>query len=639
MSSLIPLEPVQNAVSFRDRVSIKLNRSGTELLNPIAGSDRNGNGGVGGHGVQLKGHLQDAAETVDSATARIVDDDGVSISTYNFKSELSLDISNLLFSANLIAGVHLPVGRNEVTISFNTGRIIKQRIYVAENLHAVAINGETTTETVPVTIFMEAIDGNIEVSWGVSFYPSWNDEIGRQHGANVEALGGAIVKPYGGAKTVEIYRVGAVHLSERNCETLNRMSWTPTGSGEIQTFECRFRSLTGSANWVWAQFKVKFVACPEEGAPVTTVTETYDNNPKINLPTTPPDTPRIPPEDGYVHPGPGDEVRVHVADIGHRLGELTDAATGRIRLRGYKGGISDDGSTMLSGVYTGEQIVAIATVDVGTDVTITLASGDIGSPTMVVAEIQVDDGAGGWISGNSIIHYLDESDVGSLPDAPTVSSVSFSYGTDTLSYTLDDYGWINEDVTLHIKPLSSVIANKSGLVQVVADMGIETGGAETTSTVLYSSGTGAKTFAYNTTNNEAICVWFTNSYGASSTISFFDKSVSNGNVIKQGPTISAASLQGALTPRSRVDFTLDADGGHLSNLTPVLIIVDSAQDQVQVTMSAITTGSGSRSFNLNTGHVDIDGHYYLGLVGAQGGMASNMLHIDNTVLGTNTLLA
>lgn len=655
-----PLAPVPNAVAFQNRVSLILNRAGTDLQNPVCGTNRylvgeTADPAGGGFNIRVSFALMDAAEVVTAATVRSYDENGDFVESVSFKGSISHNTTSLVATADLVAGVDFPTAsagrRNEIVVQTNANRTLKQQIHCRDKpTDIVTVNGQVTTELEPLDIQMEEIDvlGNFTASFRVAFFSSWNDEVARQHGAEGVNLNGAIEKPYGGARTVEVFSefggddFGNLVEAEADCEETTTLTWAPTSDGETVHLSFKFRSLRGSDEFVLGEAWVRFFEC-EEGAPASTtcVIPPCEEYPIITTPPTFPDIPEIPDDDvGTFDPDDG-EVVVGVGGLGNSGSGGTDFATGLLRLAGFAGGVESVGGVATPFVVPlGEQTYALTDSDVGTDVTVTLDT-DLADASLIVVSIESEGGGTGTLRGNSLVYVSDHTDIVDLPEPPTIEqsspAPSFSFSTRQLTFTVNDFGWPDEDLSVRARPLYGEIRNISAQAQTYDDVSVGSATVDT-ETVLYSSGTGSKTLTFSWSNNDIQGVVFTfyNSFGATTYEFYTDRGFTDSGEVKKGPSISSVALDG--TALDEVSFNLDDDGGAVGSLTPFYIIVDSAGSQVQVTGSAsITVGSGARTFKLNTGHDDIDGHYYVGLFNEQGGLASSNLSHINNLGGSNTL--
>ena len=644
---VIPTAPVPNAVNFKDRVAIRVNRAGTELMNPVAGTNRTTYGATGGFNVRVSWTLLDESETIRSAQFTSYDEDDAVVDSSNIIAKVTRDTANYTAYANLIAGIDIPSSaaglRNELVVQTNLGRTITQQIYVRNApVDIVTFNGVTTTNSSPLQVELEQIDGVTPYRWGVQFFPTWNDEVGRQHGAGVTALQGQIAKPYGGAATVEAWKFGAIlTYSERPVEELSTMEHTPTAAGETVWYEYRFRSKAGSASYVVGYGYIRFFECEETPASSATSICPEDNPPWIEFPPDVP-PPSIPPDENTTTFDPSTpSVDVRVGGLGRTGADTNSHAAGTIIVQGFIGGQhATAGSSVPTIDYLGTKTVAIDSGDVGTDITIDI-DGDIAGADLVIVTINSESAGTDDLNGNSLIYVSEDAAEMDTPSAPTVINVDFEFDAHELSFNVTDYGWPSTNMTAHVVPLYSIVSSSPGQPQTIGSLGIDTTTTALTQSVLYSSGTGSKDLAFTLSPDpQAVVVWFSNAFGQTAPI-LIDEGAIDSGVMKKGPAIAAGLLGTTTDTRDTVQFNVTDDGYATGSMRYFYIIVDSNLDQVQFTddspSGSITTGVGPKSFIVETGHHDIDGHYYIGLYNGQGGIRGNLLHIDNTTFGARTL--
>lgn len=618
----IPQTPLPSAVSFENRISLLLNRSGSQRINPIIGTGKTGQVTEGAN-VRVKFSLSDAAEEVFTAKVESFDDDGNITSTSNIKSLFTYDTTNLLATANLVAGSHFATDslgvRSIITVRTTRERIMKQQLWVADKpTDIVVLDGVVTTAADPLVI---RTDLNVPYQIPVAFFASWNDEVGRVHGLGQTTRN--TNKPYGGMKTVAITSTGGgPTTSETNIEDVKQVAFTPTVDGQQVTFTFTFRAETGASDTIVAQAYVKFIECNPIAGPQG-IPAGVGAGPLISIMNS-----------GVIGADSiGPTIQVQIDYIPAEVESASNADI-TLTLKGYTGGV-----TKLSGGSAD----AVANVLLGTQTETYTSSGQktiqldsvLQDATLIVVEATAIEGSATAI-GNSLIYATDDSDLG-IPDPPTVSAISFDFTLDRLTYTLDDIGWTGETVTIHVRQLQSIIATGGGSAQEQSDLAVDVSLGDLTATAEVGSGK-QKDFTLDS-RTTAVAIWFTNSRGSSSVITFGDDgTVDYGSVIKY-PAISAFTLvdDGLGGTKNKIQFTLDDDGNNPGQLTPIYIIVDSAQNYVQENKGAIiANGTGARSFTVSSGHDDIDGHYFLGLISDQGGLVGDLLHVSN-VGGANTL--
>jgi len=270
----IPQAALPSAIEQENRISVLLNSAGSQSSNPIAGSNRwdpVGDAYIAGQGmnIRLVIPLADSAERIRGASAQTFSDVGVLLTTTNLKSLFTTDTTTLKATANLVAGRDITSSasgtRSIITIITTRRRRMTAQVWVRDvGTDCVLLGGTETTAVQPYT--MAVADIAVARNVPVSFFASWNDEVGRQHGASSVTLSNNVVKPYGGAKTVEIYQVGAgpvytLFQSESPVEDINTMVITPAGDGVLMEFQFRFRSETGSSDYVVCPAWIKFEEC------------------------------------------------------------------------------------------------------------------------------------------------------------------------------------------------------------------------------------------------------------------------------------------------------------------------------------------------------------------------------------------
>lgn len=644
---VIPTTPVSNAVEHKNRIALRLNRAGTEFDNPVAGTSRYNSSDVaqasGGFNIRVNCSLVNSTETIAGANVTAYDVNDAIASTTSFG--MTENTTTLKATADLIAGVDFPTTalgyRNEVVITTSLNRVIRQQIYVRDTpSDIVVLNGQVTTADEPLIILMDAINGSNVATWRCGFFPSWNDEVGRSHGANLATLQGQIIKPYGGALTVEVYRTsisGVLVHSEQPCQELTTMSYMPSSDGEVVEYWFKFRSATGSGDYVLGKGFVKFVQCEEGGGAVVIDTGVTpdDEPPQISFPPNTPDSIVIPPNEvGYWDPTAG-EIDVILDDLGRFAQTNTDFTNGEIVVDGYSAGdkvttTGDNHEKFVKYVASTEEGVTAA--EIGTTVTVSIPA-EMATCDFLIVSIRAEGSSTDAIMGNTLVYMTNASDQGTFPQAPQIESSSpapsFSWSTSTVTFTINDFGWPNEDVTCHCQPLYGEIRNQLA-AQSFDDIGIETAVGKTTSTLLYSAGTGSQSVAFTLLGTpEAVAVWFTNNFGASEVFVFFERTeITNAGEVKKGPQATGFSLTTTSTTNDTIQFTLNDDGG--ANAAVSVSYAAFGQDYyIEGAAQNVAVGSGTRSIVVEAGHEDLDAVYAVTVYNEQGSQIGRPRLIDN----------
>lgn len=271
--------PIRNAVNHEDRVALLLNKAGSSSDNPLAGSkytsfsanDASTISTTKGVGLRIKFGIVDDSETISSAKVMLVDSNGDQSVHMDIKDRFVR--SGNEWYADLFAGSgeDLPSATESqrifVTIFTNLDRRIKQQCYVRDvQNNAVLLNGAETSSTAPVAYVKQETAQAQTFPIPTSFFASWNDEIGRQHTGS--ALSNPVIKPYGGAETVEVYHMvgdtrGSQVVAETPVQDLSSILITGTAGEENEVFPLMFyfRAKAGSDNTIAVRAYVRIYSC------------------------------------------------------------------------------------------------------------------------------------------------------------------------------------------------------------------------------------------------------------------------------------------------------------------------------------------------------------------------------------------
>lgn len=282
--------PIRNAVNHEDRIALLLNKAGSSSDNPISGTsytsfsadDASTISTTKGVALRVKFGVADASETITSAVVNSVDSNGDQTSFKDIKSKFVKTSTE--FYADLFAGSgeDLPSGSSSqrafVDISTNLGRRIRQQCYIRNTAsNTVLLNGAATSSTAPVNYIKADTATEQTFTIPTSFFASWNDEIGRQHDADNVALKNPIIKPYGGAETVEVYGLigdsrSTQYAAETPIKDVSSIQITsPVGQDDVtHTLIFYFRSKTGSDNTIAVKAYVRIFTCGTSGTGSTT---------------------------------------------------------------------------------------------------------------------------------------------------------------------------------------------------------------------------------------------------------------------------------------------------------------------------------------------------------------------------------
>jgi len=619
--------PIRNHVNYEDRVSILLNRAGSSAKNPIVGTQRHdpvggafatvvGNGAV----LRLKFGMAEYSETINSATIQEVNDDGTSAAgAISIKALFTTNTSTMAFSADLIAGDggQIPSGssakRSLIRIHTNLNRKIEQQVYVQdapENI--VVVRGAiTSTDSRYRSVSSAEIDGSETFPIPFSFFPTWNDEIGRQHGASGVATELNIAKPYGGMKTVQVWTTSGVSLvtdltGEIPIEELTSIDFTPTNSGQMYNLQFQFRAETGSADFVLGYAYLIFSDCVAGSG----------------------ESPDVPPSTG--HPPGGDvidgpDIIVDPEGYGTDSGGTTQTGY-RYFLTGYKGGNSEAGpGTAIANVASGTQTETYPTAAL-TQKTITL-NATLQEADLIIAEIQSEDGT---VKGNSIIYATATADTGLLPSPPTVAVAGsdFNFTTDLGSVTISDFGWPNTDATVYCRSIGAGITN-TGAAQSSSDTFADVTSGELKSVSFpYSASTPAtiSTLAFGfATAPKSVAIWAANDFGSSDpTYIHFDDDGSVDGGIAAAPTISTLAL---VATNTRLTFTISTGHNQTASFTYQVTILPKLGGTALTQTGTFANTTTSATIALDSGNQAVNGHYTVYLEGQNGN--SNTLFLDN----------
>ena len=599
--------PIRNFVSFEDRVSVLLNRSGSTYKNPLTGTQRKDPDGVydisteidKGSAFTLKFSIAEYSETIKSATVQEVDDEGNPLGGIkNIKSKFNSDLTNMNFSASLIAGEDLFSGttakRNYIEIKTSLNRHIVQQVYVQDlPSNAVVLRGQVTSSGNRLRyLSANAIDGTEFFKVPVSFFPTWNDEIGRQHGSTEVASSLNIAKPYGGFETVEVNLIsgtsfGTEYFAEDDIEKLTDLTFNPTSSGATYDLVFRFRTKRGSSEQVLGFGYVIFEDCG------TTSSEN--------------DTPPVAgtPSGGAIIDGP--TVPILVEDFGTGSDGSANTSFSMV-LTGFKGGVQNDGGTAdpIASVSSGSQTFSGLTTNGASDLTIT--DSDLLNADLVIAEVR--DNAGS-VKGNSIVYTKSVTDIGSMPSPPTLSSASFNFSTEVATVTVSDFGWPSTNATLYARSIQSGI-KQTGSAQTSSDTFADVDSGETESSVLTYQATSLSTtvdfssaFA---SAPQAIVIWAENTYGRSQ-LYFSDDGSTSASVLNK-PTFSSLVLSTTSSTNDTVQFSLDSAGNATTgNLTVTINILPADGSAVLTQTSTQTTTTGTKKITLDSANRNVDAWY------------------------------
>jgi len=627
------LTPIRNHVNSEDRVSVLLNRSGSSAKNPIVGTQRQDVGGATdismhsktGAVFQLKFGMAEYSETIYAATIQEVNDDGTGAApASSIKSLFTTDTVKMVFTADLIAGAtgHLPsrstATRSLIRISTNLNRRIEQQVYVQDAPENIVLAGGTisTSDNHFKTVSGSEIDGTRTWAIPFSFFPTWNDEIGRQHGENAAAVALNIAKPYGGMKTVQAWLLPHGGLpnfdtdmtGEIPIEELSSLEFTPATSGSHYHLAFQFRSETGSAESVLGFAYLLFEDCVAG----------------VSVPDIPPY------DDGGTAP-PGTDIStshpiIPVRPQGYGTDTSGETNTGfRYVLTGYKGGVADSGGGAVNpfaSVSSGSQTFPLPGSLLG-DLDLTMTDTDLLAAEVVIAEIQNETGT---VRGNSIIYTRAYTDEGTLPTAPTlnISVTDFDFTTDTASVTILDFGWTNTDATIYCRSVGAGVSSATAS-QTSSDAFADMDSGELKSVVIPYTTVPItnSTIAFGfTTPPKAVVIWASNSFGVSHEVSFDDDgSVDSG--IAVAPTISTLAMVGGI----KLTFTVGTGHNQTAAFGYFVTILPKLGGTALTQTGTLTNTTTTANISLVGANQNVDGHYTIYLEGQNG--HTNTLFLDN----------
>lgn len=606
--------PLRNFVSFEDRVAVLLNRSGSTAKNPLVGTQRKDPGGAfdivtqtdKGAAFSFKFAMATTSESISFASVQEVDNENNAVGNpVDIQSSFVADTTNMRFSASLLAGEHLfsdtTPKKNLIKIKTTLNRNIEQVVYVEDMpSNAVLLRGQITSTTNRLR-FLSAntIDGSETFKVPVSFFPTWNDEIGRQHGADNVASALNIAKPYGGFETVEVNLVstanfGTTLFEEDDIEKLTDLSFTPTASGATYDIVFRFRTKRGSSEQVLGFGYVIFEDCG------TTSTEN-ETPPVAGTPSggTTVDFPHV------------TALEILVIDFGTN-DDGSAASNFQMVLTGFKGGVANTGGTAdpIASVSSGSQTFTGLTTLGASNLTVTDA--DLLQAELIVAEVRSNDGT---VKGNSIIYTTGKTDTGTLPNPPTLVSPSFNFSTEVATVTISDFGWPDTNATIYAQSILSGI-EQTGSAQTSSDTFADvTAGELEQSTLTYQATSLTTTIDFSSafaTPPEAIAIWAANSYGRSD-VFFLDNGATAASVLSK-PTFSSLTLTTVSTTNDTIQFTLDGAGNATTgNLTVTINVLPADGSAVKTQSSTENTTTGTKRITLDTANKNVDGWYVVSI--------------------------
>lgn len=636
---------IRNAVTYQDRVALLLNGAGSSKQNPIQSKNPGGldTTGANGYSLRLSFGMADATETIVSAVASLASDDGSVYGTStSFKNSITSSTSTYLFTADLHIGGDFPSISNPettggeaqlVTISIVTSldRRISQQVWVArEPSDMVTLDGTVTTSSSPLRLSAENFDTAVTVPFSVQFYPTWNDEIGRQHGSSATALQSNIRKPYGGAVTVEIRKdslTGTVVQAETAIENVTTITETVSAAG-TQEYVFLFRSKAGSSTYLSKKAWVEFYACPTGTGGGT------DDNPDIDPvggtgdPDPPPVIDDIDPE------SPSATISFNITS----LGAGTSASFHYRTLRAVHFDSSGNyvpmaGEVVGSGTYGNWIQTGTVTVPVSSIVTNTADF------QVVVGYIKNNNGS----RSKSLVftrtiptdHPTDHPKPPSITGTPTFSWDG-TKGRYDLEFTLASVsGWDDEEVvSATVTPIDGAITSGGSEAQDTSDLIVQVGTAETRSTPSGTKTSGSYTLNFTDIVQETNAV-HVKIYNASGGIGYSDIiTISNGipYEVKKGPTLSALNISAAYV----ISATISDDGGQVGSYT-AMSFATSASDgdggyrDLKGTITSLTLNGNTLEGTIPSGSQEPGAYYSVSVRGEQGW--SNSLTATRSTIG------
>ena len=633
---------IRNAVTYQDRVSMLLNGAGSSKQNPIQSKNPGGVDTVGanGYSFRLSFAMADATETITSAVASLAYDSGETYGqSVSFKNSISSSTATYLFTASLHIGGDYPSistpdqvdGEAQlvvISITTSLGRKINQQVWVArEPSDMVTLDGKVTTSSSPLRLSAENFDSEVTIPFSVQFYPTWNDEIARQHGANTAALSSNVRKPYGGAVTVEVVKDdgnNTVVLAETPIENVTTITETVSAAGSV-TYIFKFRSKLNSATYLSKRAWVEFYECPtgsggggtSDPPPVIQTGQGQDDDP---------------PDDVIYDPdatNPG---------ISFWVQSLGGEQTASFHFAGYKGNHFNNGGSYLpmAGYNAGSGVITGVRTE-GQN-TITIAQLENATPgldpdaQMILGYLKTANGRSRTLLFKRSDLQANNAEPTDYPKPPVVSNVSLAFSTGSLSFNLEANGWdADATVSVEVTPLTAEITsggNSGSDAQVLGDMFVDSG-TSITHTVT-SAGTKALTFTNVQSTTEAVAIKISNADGVATNGSltiinplFSSKQAHTG--VKLGPTIASVAFS-AQNTNVRID--LDDTGYQASGSFFIYgqVVYATSQGGVQqrsgTTQQAVPYSASSPNLTASLSSMNLNyqsGAYYIFVViGEQG---------------------
>ena len=645
---------IPNAVTYQERVSVLLNGAGSAKQNPIQSKNPSGTAvGANGHALRLSFGMADISESVVSAAAAKANDDGSIAGAWTyFTSSVVQDVANYRFTADLVVGSSFPEIDNPTTqdgdaqlvvisIKTNLNRTLNSQVWVGrEPSDMVTFNGivtgdgATPGEPGPLRLGVEQYTDNTTVTWGCQFYSSWNDEIARQHGASGVSLLGRIIKPYGGAATVEVYTNtnGVLNLvvEETPCGDVSTLSKTVTAAQTIE-YVFRFRSKAGSATYLQKSAWVEFYECPTGTGEDPDCEEPPDIEGGGTPDTDPPGLVIYDPD-----PSTG-SLQVNVTNMG-------GAANVDLQLQGFTGVHYDDSGTYrpaagsASGTMQRINIRNTGTVTIGASDL--FANGALSTDTDLIVVYAIATVNNVTRRSKPLVYLRNDFSTNTAtdyPKPPTVTSLSFNFTTRVVTFTLTEGGWADSPVTVSVTELQGRIDAAGTTAQDVGDLYVS---AESPafSTTLSDLTTGSKTVNASgtiTADADAVLVTVSNSSGLATggVLLATTSGPKTSHSVKRGPTIGAASLATVTNTRDTLQIDLSDTGGQVGTTFSVYVqanwLSGSNLQNRFVTVTDVTYSSSSPNLSVNLTDqnlANLAGYYQVSVVGELGG--SNVYQID-----------
>jgi len=601
--------PIRNFVAVEERVSILLNQAGSSRYNPVVGSNRANSPSIPsyelteGAAFSLRFAIAEASESVTYAVVQHIDDENLALSpAIDIKSSFVVDTATMRFTANLIAGIHLTSSsvssKNLVTIKTSLNRHIQQIVYAQdapENM--VTVGGRVTTSDSPyIFTGTAAITGLETFNIPLSFFTTWNDEIGRQHGSTEVALTGNISKPYGGMETVEIVSVinypNSVLLAETEISKVSSFPYLPLSPSDVGIV-CRFRSKKGSSETVIGFAYLRFAdPC---------VDATSEDDPPSGSDSS----------GGVITGDPG--VVILVDDMGTDSSGLANT-TMNIVLSGYKGGVRDSSgtATAYAGIDSGSQ--TFAQTSTGSKTLIMTDTGLL-SADLVVAEMQNNSGS---IIGNSLVYRKSYTAV-AMPSAPTLLAASYIFSTNAISATITDFGFVGSDATITVRSVGAGIVGSASAMSSTDSFADFESGELITGNLAYSATTATYSATVSfVTAPKAVIIYASNSYGVSSSITLTDDASSSSDV-RTAPEMSAFSLTTTSSTDDGVSITISSVGNQSQgtfSLTINALGSANGSSKLSETFTGVNASTGTVQFVFTKSNMrNVNGWYTAELVG------------------------